>query len=150
MRSQEHVKRFVRQTLGCTCPDEVFDQIEYQDAVTDEAPDTRKITIGQRLLIYVWETDDPAMLEDKLPTIVVAGKRERDRRHLNRFRAVIAANDFDRIASVAERVFGNLSDRDEKIHLPLPAMEMRSRRRVVPGRRRRVRMAGVAQGPQVP
>jgi len=32
----------------------------------------------------------------------------------------------------------------------LPAMEVRSTRRVVPGRRRRVRMAAVAKGPQVP
>ncbi len=33
---------------------------------------------------------------------------------------------------------------------PLPAREVRSTRRVVPGRRRRVRGAGAAQGPQVP
>jgi hypothetical protein len=32
----------------------------------------------------------------------------------------------------------------------LPAREVRSTRRVVRGRRRRVRMAGVAQGPEVP
>jgi hypothetical protein len=32
----------------------------------------------------------------------------------------------------------------------LPAMEVRSTRRVVPGRRRRGRMVGVAKGPQVP
>ena len=32
----------------------------------------------------------------------------------------------------------------------LPAMEVRSTRRVVPGRRRRVRGAVAAQGPQVP
>jgi len=34
--------------------------------------------------------------------------------------------------------------------ISLPAMEVRSTRRVVPGRRRRVRMAAVAKGPQVP
>ena len=37
----------------------------------------------------------------------------------------------------------------ESFH-PLPAREVRSTRRVVPGRRRRVRGAVVAQGPQVP
>jgi hypothetical protein len=35
-------------------------------------------------------------------------------------------------------------------HRPLPAREVRSTRRVVRGRRRRVRMAGVAEGPKVP
>jgi len=48
------------------------------------------------------------------------------------------------------RLLMNLTLSLAEIAPPLPAMEVRSTRRVVPGRRRRVRMAAVAKGPQVP
>ena len=45
------IKRFVQDRLGCTCPEKVFGQIEYQQALGDFAE--RKIKIGGRLLIYL-------------------------------------------------------------------------------------------------
>jgi hypothetical protein len=44
------IKHFVRDTLGCTCPDDVFDKIELQEANNNQV---KKINIGDKLLIYI-------------------------------------------------------------------------------------------------
>jgi hypothetical protein len=72
--------------------------------------------------IYIWETNDPSLIEAKLRAMLVSGKNERDRRGLNRFRAVIATDDVDRISSTAQRLFRDLSDKDEKVHLHVVEM----------------------------
>ncbi len=45
------IKHFVRDTLGCTCPEAVFKEIEFQKE-TGELWE-RKIHVGGRLLIYI-------------------------------------------------------------------------------------------------
>ena len=122
MRNEQNIMEFVRHTLGCACPDEVFDQIEYQDGDGLANTYTRSITLGERLLIYIWETNDPSRIEGNLPAILLSGKDERDRRGLNRFRIVIATDDVERIGSIAQRVFRDLSDKDKKVHLHVVSM----------------------------
>ena len=48
------IERFVRETLGCNCPAEVFARIE-DDSLpsTNSGPPIRRIAIGSRLLIYL-------------------------------------------------------------------------------------------------
>ena len=113
------MRQFVRDTLGCTCPDEVFDQIEFHPnaVLDDELTDLRTLVIGQRLLIHVWETNDPTRIQTLLPAVVEAGKQRRDLEGLNRYRAVIATDDLESIGSVARRVFDHLENRDDKVHL---------------------------------
>lgn len=122
MRNDQNIIKFVRHTLGCMCPDEIFDQIECQDSNSRTDTHTQSITLGVRLLIYIWETNDPSLIEAKLRAMLVSGKNERDRRGLNRFRAVIATDDVDRISSTAQRLFRDLSDKDEKVHLHVVEM----------------------------
>ncbi|NVM20313.1 MAG: hypothetical protein HWN68_00850 [Desulfobacterales bacterium] len=117
MTNDKGIINFVRHTLGCTCPDEVFDQIECRDGGGRTSTYTQSITLGGRLLIYIWKTNDPSLVEAELPAMLAAGKNERDRRGLNRFRAVIATDDVDRIGSIAKQLFRDLSDKDEKVHL---------------------------------
>lgn len=117
MRNDQNIVDFVRHTLGCGCPDEVFDQIECQNGDSQTNIYTRSITLGGRLLIYIWETNDSSIIETSLPAILVHGKNERDRRGLNRLRVVIATDDVDHIGSIAQRIFRDLSDKDEKVHL---------------------------------
>lgn len=117
MRNDQNLIKFVRHTLGCKCPEEIFDRIEYQEGSGGADPYTRSITLGERLLVYIWETNDPSLVETKLPAMLLCGKNERDQRGLNRFRAVIATDDVDRIGSIAQRLFRDLSDKDEKVHL---------------------------------
>ena len=117
MKEDQHIIRFVRHTLGCTCPDEVFDEIVFQAGDDHEGTYTRSIILGGRLLIYIWETNDPSLVQARLPAILVRGKNERDQRGLNRFRAVIATDDAERIGSTAQQLFQALPDKDEKVHL---------------------------------
>ncbi len=117
MGTNRNIIKFVRNTLGCKCPDEIFDRIECRDDDSDTDPYTRSITLGERLLVYIWETNDPSLVEAKLPAMLLCGKNERDRRGLNRFRAVIATDDVDGIDSIAQRLFRDFSDKDEKVHL---------------------------------
>lgn len=117
MRNEENIVEFVRDVLGCKCPDEVFEKIECLDGDARTNIYTRSITIGDRLLIYVWETNDPLLVEANLPAMLVDGKNERDRRGLNRFRAVIATDDVDGIGPIAQRVYRDFSDKDDKVHL---------------------------------
>ena len=117
MGNRRDIIGFVRHTLGCKCPDDVFEQIEYQDGETLESTRTRSITLGGRLLIYILETNDPSLIKSNLPAMLSQGKRERDRRGLNRFRAVIATDDMDGIEPIARQLFQEWSDKDDNVHL---------------------------------
>lgn len=116
---KDPIIQFVRSTLGCQCPDAAFDDIERQGVDDLSVPQslTQRLTVGRRLLIYICELDEPLALEAELPAIVAEGKNERDRRGLNRFRAVIASDRSDRLRLVAERVFAKITEKDAKIHL---------------------------------
>lgn len=113
---------FVRDVLGCGCPDEVFEQIEQGslELLPEPAGPTRRIVVGRRLLIYLHElgeTADPATLAAVLPALVKAGRAERDRAGLNRVRIVLATGAGDAVAGPAERLFAALAEVDEKVHL---------------------------------
>ena len=61
MQSYPEIKRFVQQTLGCTCPEEVFEKIDYQKE-GDGIPG-RKVTVGDRLLIYIITMDSKSGIQ---------------------------------------------------------------------------------------
>jgi len=113
MQNKQHLISFVQNTLGCTCPNEIFEQIETAKETTKTL---KQITLGQRLLIYLWETDSPVALAHELPVLVAKGKAERDQRGLNRFRLVIVSTMPEQLAPVAEQIFAPLNS-DEKVHL---------------------------------
>jgi hypothetical protein len=54
---------------------------------------TRSWVIGDRLMIQILRTDDARALATRLPELLAAARRERDRRGLNRVRLVIASDD---------------------------------------------------------
>jgi hypothetical protein len=53
--SNTKVKTFAQETLGCQCPEEVFDFIDSQRDIElfPQISLTNKINIGNRLLIYI-------------------------------------------------------------------------------------------------
>jgi hypothetical protein len=113
----ENIIAFVKQTLGCNCPDEVFSHIESQtDIPCSGIVLDMKINIGNRLLVYIVTLNDPASLRRMLPVLVTAGKKERDGAGFNRFRLVLAADDVNAIEKEAEKIFNSLNE-DEKIYL---------------------------------
>jgi hypothetical protein len=87
MSRNPRLESLVRDTLGCTCPEEVFREID-ELPPTPDSPVTRSWVIGDRLMIQILRTDDARALATRLPA-----RRERDRRGLNRVRLVIASDD---------------------------------------------------------
>jgi hypothetical protein len=115
---KEKIKTFVKLTLGCTCPEEVFAYIDCQSNIklNDDIVLSNKINIGNRLLIYVVEVNNPASIKNTLPFLVNTGKAERDNSKFNRFRLVLVTDKLNEIKEVAESMF-NTINKDEKVHL---------------------------------
>jgi hypothetical protein len=115
--SDDKIKKFVKETLGCGCPEEVFQHIDCQyDIQVEDVPLKARINIGNRLLIYVAEVSNTEIIAGLLAHIIGAGKKERDQRGFNRFRLVLAAEKIDDIKQAVERLF-NDSNKDDKVHL---------------------------------
>jgi hypothetical protein len=119
MLSPEYIKHFVQNTLGCGCPEEVFKSIDVRQnvrmnnvIVLDSA-----IIIGNRLLIYIAEAGSAGCIDEHLPVLVLAGRKERDEKSLNRFRLVLVTDRPDEVQQEAERQFDELRGTDEKVHI---------------------------------
>lgn len=113
------IKSFATETLGCRCPDDVFEQIDDHGRATIPglAVPFRRLLIGRRLLIYIVECDEPAALWAALPVLVEEGKAERDDHGYNRLRVVVAAEQPVFIEHQAEASFSSLGNVDENVHL---------------------------------
>jgi hypothetical protein len=109
----EGVVAFVRATLGCTCPDAVFEQIETARAGAERL----RLGVGGRLLVYVIAGTDADDVVERLAGWVRDGVAERDRRGMNRFRLVLGAADPAAVRAVAEPRFAALTAGDDHVHL---------------------------------
>jgi len=117
MKNSQHLKNFVQDVLGCTCPEKVFEEIEERRVLPADSPHNRSITIGGRLLIYIWEVRETEQFNRNFCAMLAAGRRERDQKGLNRFRAVLAVDPpYEDIAGRAALCFAGFCGRDERIH----------------------------------
>lgn len=116
---KDSIKTFVKETLGCQCPDEVFEQIEYEQNVELNADIllSSRINIGNRLLVYVLDVDGKDSVLKTMPSVIVLGIEERERRFLNRFRLVLAVNNVAELKPLASRLFNDMEGTDDKVHL---------------------------------
>ena len=121
------IRDFVRQDLGCGCPEEVFDDIDLTLAeARQDRPAMKKLLIGQRLLICILPCDDPAGLSYFLPELVREMRQERDSMGYNRVRIVIAATEPALLQPPTDLLFQALAEADERMHLHiLPAARLR-------------------------
>ena len=110
MQKYPEIKRFVQETLGCTCPEEVFNKIDYQKECDDISG--RKINVGERLLIYII-TDIQGVISSALEQ----GVKERDEKGFVRFRLVLESSHPDELRVLAEHAFDSSGCADEKAHL---------------------------------
>ncbi len=117
------IERFVRGTLGCRCPDEVFSSI----SIRQIQPIGRRLAhtellVGSRLLIQVLEAPQQADAAGWLEQIVADGRAARDRHGYNRYRLVLVMP-----ATVGQAIdrndlgarFARASTGDEHAHLHL-------------------------------
>ena len=114
----EAIERFVRGTLGCSCPDEVFNSLAIERV---HGPDASvpyvRLLVGNRLLIYVLEAQDPGLVRAAVSKLVRQGREERDRIGLNRFRLVLAAGHPTPAPTAAAVSLADGIDLDDRAHL---------------------------------
>lgn len=115
MKTRPEFKRFIQQTLGCRCPDGVFDKIHY--AADQSTLWKRKVTVGDRLLIYIVNADMDRDLREQLDKLLQAGITERDTRGFNRFRLVLSSARPASVRTEAVALFDASTFRDDKTHL---------------------------------
>jgi hypothetical protein len=115
MQTYSEIKRFVQETLGCTCPEAVFDEINYQKECADIS--ASKINVGDRLLIYVISVDGKTGIQEVINTALEKGVEERNRQGFNRFRLVLATSSPDELRSAAEKSFADSGYANKKTHL---------------------------------
>ncbi len=121
------VVAFAKQTLGCNCPDEVFEKIESSAiALPGQKQPVARIVIGDRLLIYIVSVPASAIFNMMIEGVVAAGRDDRDRHRYNRFRLVLVTADGGEGRQDAIERFQHLAGQDKKIHLHFvdaPALE---------------------------
>jgi hypothetical protein len=113
---RQQIKNFVRESLGCTCPDEVFEDIRVADHCTLFTPANIIYEIGGRLVVAVLLPADWRDTARRLGQLVDTGMQYRDRQGYNRFRLVIVTSDDDANKRL-HSTFESLVNKDEKIHL---------------------------------
>jgi hypothetical protein len=115
---REAIERLVRQDLGCTCPAEIFEQVEEGQAALPGLPEpVQRIAIGGRLLVYLVEADDASRALARLPAWLAAGRTERDATGMNRLRLVLVADDTEPLVQALPAAFEALPDCDDRTHL---------------------------------
>jgi hypothetical protein len=115
MQIYPEIKRFVQEILGCSCPEEVFNKIDYQKE--SDGISGGKVTVGDRLLIYLITPDRKSNIQGIIDSALKKGVEERDKKGLNRFRLVLVTSRPDELRSSAEHAFDSSAYTDEKTHL---------------------------------
>ena len=108
------VERFARQSLGCACPDEVFERIEFVPRADWPGAE---LVIGDRLLIHIYEIEASDVGDARIRQHTEEGVRARDARGLNRFRLVLAAERPEAVEAAVRSAFERLALPDERVHL---------------------------------
>ena len=116
MRATPELERFIRNTLGCGCPDEVFESVTVTRGLLAADGDESAwwIEVGGRLLIAVTENSDQDALTSRLTRIYDDATRRRDAAGFNRFRLVVVA---DKAMTGLETAFTSIGVSDDRLHL---------------------------------
>ena len=111
------IKHFVREQLGCACPEEVFSTIRvtHKPDLFDDMPVDYLVEIGNRLLVAV-SINNTSKISAVLGLVFQNGKTYRDTHGFNRFRLVVATTDGNTQVSI-QSAYDSLAIKDNKIHL---------------------------------
>jgi len=118
------IERFVRDTLGCQCPDEVFRHVEVGPLSLPAGSGTgRRLVIGDRLLIHVVTAMERPDGAGWLESLAVAGRDERDRLAYNRYRLVVGSAADTGHREPLEKRFTRALEGDDRAHLHVVAAD---------------------------
>ncbi len=109
-------RAFVRDRLGCGCPDALLDHIEI--AFLSEPEAMTRLKVGGRLLVHIRTCPARAELDRALPRWLAEGVALRDALAFNRFRLVLVADDPEAMRPASEAGFATWNA-DERTHLHL-------------------------------
>jgi hypothetical protein len=119
------IERFVRGTLGCQCPDEVFRHVEVGPLLLPAGGATgRRLVIGDRLLIHLVAAPGRAYEPGWIERLAAAGRDERDRLAFNRYRLVVASTAEAADRTSLEQRFANALAGDDRAHLHVLAADL--------------------------
>ncbi|MGB0126229.1 MAG: hypothetical protein WBP72_01230 [Rhodocyclaceae bacterium] len=108
------VKDFVRHTLGCACPDEVFERIEVRVPAADCLGE---IAIGGRLLVRCHSAESFEDLSVPLRQWLAAGIAARDPLGCHRLRLLLAARNPEETEQRALQIWESIERPDDRIHI---------------------------------
>jgi len=118
------ITRFVREVLGCECPDEVFLHVEVGrgSTVVKSIPVDYELRIGGRLLVVVTSESVDVLSGSRLENVISEGRRARDEGGFNRFRLVVQTRNAAEDKAKLLRSFEAVSVKDEKTHVHVVGM----------------------------
>jgi hypothetical protein len=118
------IEVFVRDTLGCRCPDEIFADISI---TLQRNPDNdhryTRLVLGNRLLVYVLGTQHSQALHADVATLTTRGCADRNSNHLNRFRLVLTADRPGEAPDGVDTAFSGVAGHDDHVHLHFVAAD---------------------------
>jgi hypothetical protein len=118
------ITQFVRGTLGCNCPDEVFETMTISpDQQLETGATYTRLLVGQRLLIYVLNAARGTQISTTVSSLTTRGCAERDAGDLNRFRLVLATAHPTRIVAEAQTSFDAAAGCGDRSHLHVIASD---------------------------
>lgn len=122
MRASPELRDFIRRTLGCGCPDAVFEAVAVRRGALARAAREEAwwIEVGGRLLIAVADAEAAPGLAGRLAEVVDVGCASRDKDGFNRFRLVVPSVpglDADALGAA----FAPLASGDDRLHLHVVA-----------------------------
>jgi hypothetical protein len=116
------IEDFVRGTLGCQCPDDVFRSVAIDRlAPVAGRPPVLQLMIGARLLIHIVATPPDGLPTGWIEQLAANGRATRDRHGCNRFRLVIASPDAHAVPGDIDGRFSRAVAGDDRAHLHLLA-----------------------------
>jgi len=118
MTDNKAITEFVRNTLGCNCPEEVFQYIDCRTVlnIDEYIEPAYEINIGNKLLIFAVGIDKVDSLSSAITKLLSAGIKKRDEKKFNRFRLVLLTAPENDVAEHASEIFSSLTP-DNKAHL---------------------------------
>jgi len=118
MTDNKAITEFVRNILGCNCPEEVFQYIDCHkvENIDENIVPVYEINIGNRLLVFAALIDEVDLLKSAITKLVHTGIKKRNEKKFNRFRLVLLSDPMIDIAEQASEIFVSLAA-DDKVHL---------------------------------
>ena len=115
MTDKEKIKTFVQEVLGCGCSEDVFKIIE-ENGREYKGIEYSRINIGNRLLVYLFRTDNRQFILDEMRQNLQLGVADRDENGFNRFRLVYAMRQPADAGVSVKKIFDSMNV-DDRTHI---------------------------------